>query len=114
MNTLTETSYSSIGLFLFITVTQIMAISLIPKTAAFTDPYWTVACLSVYLVSLWCLSYTIHSGMPISLLIPILSAVVPLATIAVGMIFYKEAASLSKIVLLFAACGMIGVASAMK
>jgi multidrug transporter EmrE-like cation transporter len=103
-----------VGLFLFITLTQILAISLIPRTAAFTDPYWTIACLSVYLVSLWTLSYMIHTGMQLSLLIPILSAIVPLATIAIGVIFYKEAASLYKVVLLCAACGMIGVASSMK
>jgi quaternary ammonium compound-resistance protein SugE len=107
-------SFASVALFLFLLVTQILAVSLLPRTAAFTNLYWTVACLSVYAVSLWSLAYMLHAGMPLSLLIPILSALVPLAAIAVGLIFYKEAASVLRIVLLCMACGIIGLASSLK
>lgn len=114
MNGTTGISFASAGLFVFLIVSQIFAVSLLPRTAGFTNPFWTAACLGVYLVSLWSLAFIIHRGMPISLLIPIMSALIPLATIAVGVLVYGEAASLSRVALLCVACGVIGVASSMK
>lgn len=70
--------------------------------------------MSIYTVSMWSLSSIIHAGLPLGLIMPILAALVPLASIFVGVIFYKEAASLLKILLLCSACGIIGVASAVK
>lgn len=105
---------SSVALFFFLVVSQIVAVSLLPRTAGFTNLYWTIACLSVYAASLWSLAYIIHTGMPLSLVVPILAAVVPLMSIAVALVFYKEAASLLRIVLLCFACGVIGLASAVK
>jgi multidrug transporter EmrE-like cation transporter len=104
----------SVALFLFLIVSQIIATSLLPRTVGFTDLQWTIACLGVYAVSLWSLAHIIHKGMPLSLVVPILAAVVPLASIAVAVVFYKEAASLFKIVLLCSACGVIGLASGIK
>lgn len=104
----------SVALFAFLIATQIVAVSLLPRTAAFTNVFWTVACLGVYAVSLWSLAYILYSGMPLSLMVPILSAIVPLASIAVAVIFYKEPASLLKVMLLCSACGIIGVASTVK
>lgn len=114
MNSTMELSFTSVALFLFLLFSQILALALLPRTAGFTDPFWTVVCLGIFAVSYWSLAYMIHLGMPLSLIIPILAALVPLASIAVGVLFYKEAASLLKIGLLFAACGMIGVASSVK
>ena len=107
-------TFTSIGLFAFLLVTQILGASLLPRTAGFTDLYWTAACLATYLVSLWSFAYILHSGMPLSTLIPILAATVPLATIFVGIIFYKETASVTKIVILCSTCVAVGVASSLK
>lgn len=107
-------SITSVGMFIFVLITQILAVALLPRTAAFTDPVWTVACLGVYAVSLWVLAYLLHSGAPLSLLIPVLAATVPLATIFVGVLVYNEAASLLKIAILGSACALIGVASMVK
>ena len=93
---------------------QVAATSLPPRTDGFTNLYWTAACLVIFAISYWCLAQMIDRGMPLSLLIPILAAVVPLAMIAVGVIIYKEAASGMKIMLLRLACGTIGVTSAMR
>jgi multidrug transporter EmrE-like cation transporter len=109
-----ELSFASTGLFLVLISSQMVAISLLPRTAGFTDLYWTVACLGLYAISMWCLAYMIHAGMPLSLMIPILAALVPLVAIGIGVVFYKEAASVFKIVILCGACGMIGVASLIK
>ena len=114
VNSSTQLPFVNIVLFMFLIATQILAISLLPRTAGFTNLYWTVACLGVYALSLWNLSYIIHTSMPLSVMVPILSAVLPLATIAVGLIFYKEPASVLRVVLLCMACGLIGVASSVK
>lgn len=114
MNSSMGLSTASVALFLVTISSQMAAISLLPRTAGFTEPYWTIACLGLYAISMWCLAYMIHAGMPISVMIPILAAVVPLATIAIGILFYKEAASVLKILILCGACGMIGLASMTK
>jgi hypothetical protein len=56
----------------------------------------------------------IHAGLPLSLLIPIVAATVPLATIFVGITFFKEVASITKILVLCTACILIGIASALE
>jgi multidrug transporter EmrE-like cation transporter len=109
-----ELSFASAGLFLVLISSQMVAISLLPRTAGFTDLYWTVACLGLYAISMWCLAYMIHAGMPLSVMIPILAALVPLVAIGIGVVFYKETASVLKIAILCGACGMVGVASLMK
>lgn len=113
MDTSTMTA-GSVALFIFLIVTQIVAVSLLPRTAGFTNLYWTIACLSTFAVSYWSLAYIIQTGMPLSIVVPIVAAVVPLASIAVGVVFYREAASLLRIVLLCSACGVIGLASVIK
>ncbi|RSU68611.1 hypothetical protein [Sphingomonas sp. S-NIH.Pt3_0716] len=95
-------------------VTQILAVSLVPRTAGFTNLPWTLALLAVYTVSMWSLASIVHSGMPLGLIMPVIAALVPLASIGIGVIFYKEAVSMLKIVLLCSACGLIGLASAVK
>ncbi|CAN5406707.1 hypothetical protein BH10PSE12_BH10PSE12_25480 [soil metagenome] len=114
MNSSMQLSFASVALFVVLITSQMAAISLLPRTAGFTDLYWTIACLGLYAISMWCLAHMIHAGMPLSLMIPILAALVPLVAIAVGVIFYKEAASVFKVVILCTACGMIGAASLVK
>jgi len=114
MNSSLGLSFTSVAMFLFLASTQVLTVSLLPRTAGFTDPNWTIACLVIYSLSLWSLAYMIHAGMPLSLLLPILAAALPLATIAVGVTLFHETASALKIALLCAACGIIGLASAVK
>lgn len=104
-------STTSISLYIFIMITQVLAISLLPRTAGFTSLFWTASVILTYTLSLWAISYILHNGMPISAMIPAMSAVVPLATVVVGVVFYKEAASVPRIALLCSACGLIGLAN---
>lgn len=114
MNTPVGLPLNSILVFILLVITQVAATSLLPRTAGFTNLYWTVGCLGIFALSYWCLAQMIHRGMPLSLLIPILAAVVPLAMIGVGPVLYKEAASAAKIALLCLACATIGLASAVN
>ncbi|MDP3673520.1 MAG: SMR family transporter [Novosphingobium sp.] len=94
-----------------VTVTQVIGASMLVKTMGFRDPMWTMACLAVYVVSFYLLAETIRQGMALSLIMPILAALVPLATIAVAVILFQEQASWLRIGLLSGACVLIGVAS---
>jgi hypothetical protein len=51
--------------------------------------------------------------MNLGLLIPAMSALVPLASIVVGVLVYHESTSVPRIALLVVACGLIGFASAL-
>ncbi len=104
----------TLAIFTIVLFTQILAISTLPRTEGFMSFSWTSLCLGLYFLSFWGLAHMIHKGLPLSLLVPMLAALVPLATIAIGVIFYKESASLLKILMLSLACGLIGAASAAK
>ncbi len=95
-----------------VTITQIAGVTLLVKTGGFRDPMWTAACLGTYVVSLFLLAETLRQGMALSLLMPILAALVPLASIAIAVVFFREQASWMKIGLLSTACVLIGAAAA--
>lgn len=95
-----------------VTITQIAGVTLLVKTGGFRDPMWTAACLGTYVVSLFLLAETLRQGMALSLLMPILAALVPLASIAIAVVFFREQASWMKIGLLTSACVLIGAAAA--
>ena len=101
----------AIAMVAFVTVTQVIGASMLVKTTGFRDPMWTAACLAVYAVSLFALAETIRQGMALSLAMPILAALVPLATIMVAVVVLRENVSWLRLGLLSGACVMVGVAA---
>jgi quaternary ammonium compound-resistance protein SugE len=95
-----------------VTLTQIAGVTLLVKTAGFRDPMWTAACLATYAVSLFLLAETLRQGMALSLMMPILAALVPLASIIIAVAVFREQASWIKLGLLSLACVLIGVSAA--
>lgn len=108
---MTDISFRAIAMVALVTVTQVAGASMLIKTVGFREPVWTFACLATYAISLFLLAETIRQGMALSLIMPILAALVPLATIAVAVVFLKEQASWLRLGLLGAACGLIGYAA---
>lgn len=106
-------SLPAILMFLAAVATQVLGTSLLPRTSAFTDLRWTTFCLSSYLVSLWLIAILIRQGMALNIIVPLMAAAVPLATIAVAYFGYGQIVSLPKLGLLVAACCAIGVAGSM-
>lgn len=94
-----------------VVVSQVAGASMLVKTTGFRDPLWTAACLATYAVSLFLLAETIRRGMALSLIMPILAALVPLATIAVAVLVFREQASWLRLGLLSGSCLLIGVAA---
>jgi multidrug transporter EmrE-like cation transporter len=92
-------------------ICQVVGLSLLPATQGFMKPYSTIAVSVCYFVGLGLMARLIHDGVNISVLLPFLAALIPLAMIAVGMIVYGETASPIKLVLLIVASGLVGFAS---
>ena len=92
-------------------VANVFALTILPRTAGFTKLPPTLLCVSGFVVTAWALSRLVHSGMQLSILIPLAAAAIPLATIAMGVLVYGETASVQKIGLLVLACGLIGFAA---
>ncbi len=114
MGTMFGVSVQTILMFAAIIITQIIGGTLLPKTDAFRDLPWTAACLGTYVLSFWMMALAISRGVPLSMMLPIMAALVPLAMVGVGVWLYGEPASFTKIAWLVGACGAIGIASAVK
>ena len=90
---------------------QLLALSLLPLTRGFTQPWPTLVVCTSLLLGVGVLARVANSGVNISILVPILAAVVPIGTIIVGVFAYGEAASLARISVLILACMLIGLAN---
>jgi len=106
-------SQSTVYLFAAAVIAQVSSIAVLPRTMGFNNLPYTLACLIAFDLSLWVCARLSQSGINLGLLIPAMSALVPLASIAVGIVVYHEPPLVSRIALLVAACGLIGIASAL-
>ena len=92
-------------------VANVFALAVLPRTEGFTKLLPTAVCVGGFVVTAWALSRLVHTGMQLSILMPLAAATIPLATIATGVLVYGETASVQKIGLLLIACGLIGFAA---
>lgn len=103
-----------IGTFFVSIALQVAALSLLPITQGFSRPLPTIALIVLFVAGIGLLARIIATGVPLSILLPMSAAVVPLGVVAVAVTFYGEPASLLRVALLMAACGLIGVASIIR
>lgn len=104
---------ANVGIFLAALTTQILGASLLPRTEAFTNPTWTALSLGAYILSLWLIAVLIKQGAALSIIVPLMAAAVPLATIAVAYFVYSDPVSPAKLGFLVGACCAIGYAGTM-
>jgi multidrug transporter EmrE-like cation transporter len=97
--------------FIGLLICQLIGLTLLPRTQGFTNPGISALMLALFAVSYWLLARMIRSGANLGILIPLMSTIIPLATIAIGVVLYGESASGVRIALLICACALIGVAS---
>lgn len=90
---------------------QVLGIYLLPMTKGLTAPLPTIGAALAFMFGIGLMARIAHAGVNLSLLVPVLSATVPLGAIAVSILAYGEAASLAKIGMLVVACILIGVAN---
>jgi multidrug transporter EmrE-like cation transporter len=92
-------------------VSQICGLFLIPMTKGFTEPLPTLGVSVAFVFAIGLMARVAHSGVNLSILAPMFSAIVPLAGIIIGMMVYHEAVSPAKLGALVTACALIGVAN---
>ncbi len=90
---------------------QVFAVYMIPLTKGLTQPVPTIIFATALLVSTAFVVRIAHSGVNLSLLVPFMSALVPLGGIAVAILVYGEPASWQKVGTLVVACALVGVAN---
>ena len=109
---LAQISFKAVFMVLLVVATQVGGASMLVKTEGFRVPMWTAACLATYALSLYVLAETIRQGMALSFVMPVLAALVPIATIAVAVLVLGESVSWPQLGLLSFACLLIGAAAA--
>ncbi len=71
-------------LFALICLAQIAGGAMLPRTDGFAAIGWTLSCLAIYTASFWMMALIIRLGIPLSSLVPLMSAVIPLSLIGIG------------------------------
>jgi multidrug transporter EmrE-like cation transporter len=99
------------GLFLGSIAAQAGAVFFLPMSKGATALVPTVGLMVCFCIFSILLSRLITAGLSLSILVPLMSALGPLSGIAIGTLAYDEAASLAKIGMLLAACGLIVLAN---
>ena len=92
-------------------VFQVIGLSLMPLTKGLTELVPSIGCGIAFLAGLGLMARLLNSGINLGILLPFMAAIVPLCAIAVGIMFYGESASLTKLSLLVSACLVVGFGS---
>jgi multidrug transporter EmrE-like cation transporter len=107
-------SWNALLLFGAAFVGQIIGVNVLPRTLGFTNATYTLVCLLAFDISLLFCARLLATGVSLAILIPLMSAFVPLTSIVVGVFLYGQGASLLKVTLLVVACGLVGMASRLQ
>jgi hypothetical protein len=103
--------FNVIALFVLSCIANLLGASLIPASRGLTFLPATLAIVVCYAIGVWSLSRLFVGGANLSLLIPMMSVVIPLCAVFIGVVVYHEAASAPRIALLVIACVLVSVAS---
>lgn len=99
------------GMVVLSVLAQVFALSMLPASQGLTAPLPTLLMALGFAVGIGIMARIAHAGVTLGLLVPIMSALVPLGAIAVSVFLQGEAVSPAKLGILVAACGLIGVAN---
>ena len=90
---------------------QLLGTAMLPLTQGLTRSVPTLVGALGFLIGTGLMARLVNSGVNLSVLVPLVSAAVPLASIAMGVLLFGDTPSVPKLALLLAACGLIGFAS---
>lgn len=107
-------SLPSVLIFTGSILIQILGVSLWPLTNGFTELLPTLACVLAQLTGNFMFCRLLYKGVPLSFLIPLGSAIMPLVVSTIGVLVYGESVSVLKIVLLVIACSLIALSGRMR
>ena len=105
---------ASAGLIITFTISlaaQVLGMAMLPLTQGLTRPVPTLIGALGFLIGLGLMARLLNNGVNLSMLIPLMSTAMPLASIAMGVFLFGDTLSVPKLAVLLAACGLIGFAS---
>jgi multidrug transporter EmrE-like cation transporter len=105
---------ASVGLIITFTISlaaQLLGVAMLPLTQGLTRPVPTLIGALGFLIGTGLMARLVNSGVNLSVLIPLNSTAVPLASIAMGVLLFGDTPSVPKLAVLLAACGLIGFAT---
>jgi multidrug transporter EmrE-like cation transporter len=97
--------------FVIILASQLVGVALLPKTNGYTNIGFSLAQLAMFAISFAAMARLIKNGAQLGILIPLLSTAMPLASVLIGILFFREAASPPRVAMLVIACVLVGLAS---
>jgi len=102
----------SIGISIALSaLAQIAGASILPMTRGLNQVTVTVICALCFLTGLGIMSRLIYSGVNLTFVVPLMSALVPMGCVLVATLLYTEPVSIAKISILILACVLIGIAN---
>ena len=105
---------ASVGLIITFTISlasQLLGVAMLPLTQGLTRPVPTLIGALGFLIGTDLMARLVNSGVNLSVLIPLNSTAVPLASIAMGVLLFGDTLSVPKLAVLLAACSLIGFAT---
>ena len=90
---------------------QLLGTAMLPLSQGLTRPVPTLIGALGFLIGTGLMARLVNSGVNLSVLVPLVSAAVPLASIAMGVLLFGDTPSVPKLAMLLAACGLIGFAT---
>ena len=105
---------ASVGLIITFTISlasQLLGVAMLPLTQGLTRPVPTLIGALGFLIGTGLMARLVNNGVNLSVLIPLNSTAVPLASIAMGVLLFGDTPSAPKLAVLLAACGLIGFAT---
>jgi multidrug transporter EmrE-like cation transporter len=105
---------ASVGLIITFTISlaaQLLGVAMLPLTQGLTRPVPTLIGALGFLIGTGLMARLVNSGVNLSVLIPLNSTAVPLASIAMGVLLFGDTPSVPKLAVLLGACGLIGFAT---
>lgn len=101
----------AVVLFAIVVIGQIAGSVTLGMTAGFTRVGWSLLCAAAYVASLYALALLLKEGAPLSVMMPLLAAVVPIGAMVLAITVLGESASWARLGLLLASCGIVALAS---
>jgi multidrug transporter EmrE-like cation transporter len=105
---------ASMGLIITFTISlasQLLGVAMLPLTQGLTRPVPTLIGALGFLIGTGLMARLVNNGVNLSVLIPLNSTAVPLASIAMGVLLFGDTPSVPKLAVLLTACGLIAFAS---
>jgi multidrug transporter EmrE-like cation transporter len=105
---------ASVGLIITFTISlasQLLGVAMLPLTQGLTRPVPTLIGALGFLIGTGLMARLVNNGVNLSVLIPLNSTAVPLASIAMGVLLFGDTPSVPKLAVLLTACGLIAFSS---